>query len=52
LQWPGIIAQNPYTGLEEPYTGATNISDFIADLMVPQMEILAYNYETDIMWCE
>jgi alpha-L-fucosidase len=50
--WPGIIATNPYTGLEEPYTGATNISDFIADLMVPQMEILAYNYETDIMWCD
>ncbi|TVY68953.1 Plasma alpha-L-fucosidase [Lachnellula suecica] len=50
--WPGIIATNPYTGLEEPYTGATNVSDFIADLMVPQMEILAYNYETDIMWCD
>lgn len=43
---------NPYTGLDEPYTGATNVSDFIADLMVPQMEILAYNYETDIMWCD
>jgi alpha-L-fucosidase len=52
VSWPGIIATNPYTGKVEPYTGATNVSDFIADLMVPQMEILAYNYETDIMWCE
>jgi alpha-L-fucosidase len=38
--------------LEEPYTGATNLSDFITDLMVPQMEILAYKYETDILWCD
>ncbi|PMD43788.1 glycoside hydrolase family 29 protein [Hyaloscypha variabilis F] len=50
--WPGIIATNPYTGLIEPYTGAVNKSDFIVDLMVPQMEILAYKYETDIMWCD
>ncbi|CAG8949483.1 hypothetical protein HYFRA_00007713 [Hymenoscyphus fraxineus] len=50
--WPGIIANNPYTQEVEPYTGATNVSDFIDDLMVPQMEMLAYNYETDIMWCD
>lgn len=50
--WPGIIARNPYTGLEEPYTGQLPINDFVADLMVPQMEILAYNYSTDIMWCD
>lgn len=50
--WPGILARNPYTGLEEPYTGRTPINDFIADLMVPQMELLAYNYSTDIMWCD
>ncbi|CZR55944.1 uncharacterized protein PAC_05832 [Phialocephala subalpina] len=50
--WPGIIATNPYTGLEEPYTGALPQNDFIADLMIPQMEILAYDYETDIMWCD
>ena len=49
---PGIIARNPYTGLEEPYTGRLPIGDFIEDLMVPQMEILAYNYDTDIMWCD
>ncbi|KAK5123125.1 hypothetical protein LTR85_003323 [Meristemomyces frigidus] len=50
--WPGIIARNPYTGLDEPYTGRIPVDDFIADLMVPQMEILAYNYSTDIMWCD
>lgn len=50
--WPGILARSPYTGTTEPYTGRLNISDFITDLMVPQMEQLAYNYETDIMWCD
>lgn len=50
--WPGIIARNPYTGLDEPYTGRLPIDDFITDLMVPQMEILAYNYSTDILWCD
>ena len=44
--WPGIIARNPYTGLEEPYTGHIPVKDFISDLMVPQMEILAYKYTT------
>ncbi|QDS68271.1 hypothetical protein FKW77_010635 [Venturia effusa] len=52
VSWPGVLAQNPYTGEEEPYTGRVPIKDFIADLMVPQMEILAYNYSTDIMWCD
>ncbi|EOO00144.1 putative tissue alpha-l-fucosidase protein [Phaeoacremonium minimum UCRPA7] len=52
VSWPGIPAKNPYTGVEEPYTGRVPVTDFIADLMVPQMEILAYNYSTDIMWCD
>ncbi|OKL56297.1 hypothetical protein UA08_08549 [Talaromyces atroroseus] len=50
--WPGIIARNPYTGLDEPYTGLLPVDDFITDLMVPQMDILAYNYSTDILWCD
>lgn len=49
---PGIIARNPYTGLEEPYTGRLPIDDFITDLMVPQMETLVYTYGSDIMWCD
>lgn len=52
VSWPGLLATNPYTGETEPYTGRLNISDFITDLMVPQMEMLAYDYETDIMWCD
>ncbi|KAF2769289.1 tissue alpha-L-fucosidase [Teratosphaeria nubilosa] len=52
VSWPGILAKNPYTGVEEPYTGHIPIDDFITDLMVPQMEILAYKYSTDIMWCD
>lgn len=53
---PGIIARNPYAGLEEPYTGRIPLleqgKDFVHDLMRPQMDILAYNYSTDIMWCD
>lgn len=49
---PGIIARNPYTSLEEPYTGRIPVNDFISDVMVPQMEILAYEYGTDIIWCD
>ncbi|KAH7324684.1 alpha-L-fucosidase [Stachybotrys elegans] len=49
---PGIIARNPYTGLEEPYTGRLPIGDFISDLMVPQMETLVYTYGSDIIWCD
>lgn len=50
--WTGIIAKNPYTGAEEPYTGRIPVDDFITDVMVPQMEILAYKYDTDIVWCD
>ena len=49
---PGIIARNPYTNATEPYTGWVNVTDFLTDVMVPQMDILAYEYESDIMWCD
>ncbi|KAF2713797.1 glycoside hydrolase family 29 protein [Pleomassaria siparia CBS 279.74] len=49
---PGIIARNPFTNLTEPYTGHVEVEDFIEDVMVPQMDILAYEYESDIMWCD
>ncbi|GKT83914.1 tissue alpha-L-fucosidase [Colletotrichum tofieldiae] len=52
VSWPGTLAPNPYTGEPEPYTGHVPVNDFIADLMVPQMETLAYDYGTDIMWCD
>ncbi|KAF2446567.1 glycoside hydrolase family 29 protein [Karstenula rhodostoma CBS 690.94] len=49
---PGIIARNPFTNLTEPYTGFVPVDDFIVDVMVPQMEILAYDYETEMLWCD
>lgn len=49
---PGIIARNPFTNLTEPYTGLVPVDDFIADVMVPQMEILAYDYATEMLWCD
>ncbi|KAF6836364.1 glycoside hydrolase family 29 protein [Colletotrichum musicola] len=52
VSWPGTLAPNPYTGEPEPYTGHVPVGDFITDLMVPQMEALAYDYGTDIMWCD
>lgn len=50
--FPGGLATNPFTGEKEPYTGWIPAGDFIDDTMVPQMEILAYQYKTDIMWCD
>jgi alpha-L-fucosidase len=49
---PGIIARNPFTNETEPYTGHVEVGDFIEDVMVPQMDILAYEYGSDIMWCD
>ncbi|KAF1972248.1 alpha-L-fucosidase [Bimuria novae-zelandiae CBS 107.79] len=49
---PGIIARNPFTHEIEPYTGYIPVNDFIEDVMVPQMNILAYEYETEIIWCD
>ncbi|KAI0542526.1 alpha-L-fucosidase [Xylaria digitata] len=50
--WPGVPARNPYTGAVEPYTGHVPVGDFLADVMLPQMKILADDYEIDIMWCD
>lgn len=52
VSWTGNLALNPYTGVQEPYTGHIPVQDFIEDLMVPQMDILAYEYDVDIMWCD
>ncbi|KAI1424298.1 alpha-L-fucosidase [Xylaria sp. FL1777] len=50
--WPGVLPRNPYTNAIEPYTGHVPVDDFISDVMLPQMRILATDYETDIMWCD
>lgn len=43
---------NPYTGKKITYTGYIDKKDFINEVQVPQMEELAYNYETEMMWCD
>ncbi|KAI1087596.1 glycoside hydrolase family 29 protein [Rostrohypoxylon terebratum] len=50
--WPGVLATNPYTGAPEPYTGRIPATDFLTDVMLSQMDTLAYAYGTDIMWCD
>ena len=43
---------NPYTGAEIPYSGYVPVNDFVLDLQLPEMNQLAYDYETEIMWCD
>ncbi|KAJ7076101.1 glycoside hydrolase family 29 protein [Mycena belliarum] len=52
--WPGGLAHNAFGGAPalEPYTGHLNISDYLADLQLPQMVDLAVKYDTEIMWCD
>lgn len=28
------------------------VTDFVNEVQVPQMDVLAYDYETDLMWCD
>lgn len=48
----GLPNQNPYTNESIPYTGYVDVDDFVTDIQLPQMEELAYTYETEIMWCD
>ncbi|KAG6332762.1 hypothetical protein ID866_6327 [Astraeus odoratus] len=53
--WPGGLAHNPYFPSQlEPYTGMLNITDYLDDLLLPQMLSLAEDYGTEIMvqWCD
>ncbi|UNI15413.1 Alpha-L-fucosidase [Purpureocillium takamizusanense] len=43
---------NPYTGAELEYTGYVDVNDFVRDIQLPQMNTLAYEYSTDILWCD
>jgi alpha-L-fucosidase len=49
--WPGGNATNPYTNETLPYTGYVPVDDFVEDLILPQMLILA-DMGTEIMWCD
>lgn len=50
--FPGGPPINPYTNETIPYTGYVPVNDFVLDIQVPQMKQLAYNYETELMWCD
>ncbi|KAF4500728.1 alpha-L-fucosidase [Fusarium agapanthi] len=41
-----------YTGATVEYTGYVPVNDFVKDIQLPQMKELAYNYNTEIMWCD
>lgn len=50
----GIIKppRNPITNKTVPYTGFVEVDDYLTGIQLPQMNILAYNYDTEIMWCD
>lgn len=50
-QWPGGNASNPYTNASLPYTGYVPVADYVADLIVPEMQALAA-MDTEILWCD
>jgi alpha-L-fucosidase len=49
--WPGGNATNPYTNETLPYTGYVPVADYVSDLILPEMNILA-DMGTEIMWCD
>ncbi|KAF5975812.1 alpha-L-fucosidase [Fusarium coicis] len=48
----GANDTNPYDGSTVEYTGYVPVKDFITDIQLPQMRELAYNYNTELMWCD
>ncbi|KAK7943124.1 glycoside hydrolase [Apiospora aurea] len=59
--WPGGNATNPFTNASLSYTGYVPLGDgvgskgnFVADLIVPEMNTLGTDprYEVEIMWCD
>lgn len=53
--WPGLPARNPYTNALEPYTGHIPLApgaNFLTSVLLPQQQILASTYSTEIMWCD
>jgi alpha-L-fucosidase len=49
--WPGGNATNPFTNKTLPYTGYVHVSDYIEDIIVPEMDTLA-DMGVEIMWCD
>ncbi|KAM3071361.1 hypothetical protein ACMFMF_007833 [Clarireedia jacksonii] len=49
--WPGGNATNPFTNETLPYTGFVEVDDYVADVILPEMQTLA-DMGTEIMWCD
>ncbi|EME84819.1 glycoside hydrolase family 29 protein [Pseudocercospora fijiensis CIRAD86] len=49
--WPGGNATNPYTNKTVPYLGYVPVNDYVQDLILPEMRILA-EMGTEILWCD
>ncbi|KAG9119987.1 hypothetical protein FRC07_004706, partial [Ceratobasidium sp. 392] len=51
--WPGHLAHGAFNhSLIEPYTGRLEGKDYLKDIQLEHMRILANEYETEIMWCD
>ena len=48
----GSAPTNPYTNESIEFTGYVEVNDYLADIQGPQMEVLMYDYDTEIMWCD
>ena len=52
-RWPGHPAQHPYYPDKfEPFVGRVPVKDYLRDIQLEQMLILAKQYKTEIMWCD
>ncbi|RYF46199.1 MAG: alpha-L-fucosidase, partial [Cytophagaceae bacterium] len=49
--WPGGNATNSFTDASLPYTGYVPVSDYINDIILPEMRTLA-DMGTEVMWCD
>ncbi|KAF2189055.1 glycoside hydrolase family 29 protein [Zopfia rhizophila CBS 207.26] len=49
--WPGGNAKNPYTNETLPYTGYVPVSEYVSQVIIPEMQALA-DMGTEVMWCD
>ncbi|KAG8795751.1 hypothetical protein FRC12_010192 [Ceratobasidium sp. 428] len=51
--WPGHLAHGAFNhSLVEPYTGRLEGKDYLKDIQLEHMRLLADEYGTEIMWCD
>lgn len=43
---------NPYTNAKLSYTGYVTVGDFVNDIQLKQMQVLAKDYDAELMWCD